>query len=187
MNVPEDSLNEREFELINIIGAELSANQRDLSKQLDISLGMTNLLVRRLAVKGYIRIRQLNKRKMEYILTSKGFSEKLRKSIRYTIKTLNSIEIIKNHLKTIFKELYQEGERNFNILGNSDLALLAQAAIQEVSKGDHTVVFIPTLQEAHKDALVCICKEGYEGLPFQGQKTVNLITELAQRETRFSN
>ena len=38
MNKSEDSLNEREFELINIIGAQLAANQRDLSKQLDISL-----------------------------------------------------------------------------------------------------------------------------------------------------
>lgn len=72
-------LDEREFELINIVGAELGANQRDLSRRLNLSLGMTNMLVRRLITKGYIRIRQFNKKKVEYILTPRGFAEKMRK------------------------------------------------------------------------------------------------------------
>ena len=63
--MPQDFLNEREFELINILGAELGVNQRDLSKHLDLSLGTTNMLIRRLISKGYIRIKQLNKRKVE--------------------------------------------------------------------------------------------------------------------------
>jgi len=50
----QDTLDEREFELINIVGAELSSNQRDLSRHMDLSLGMTNILIRRLISKGYI-------------------------------------------------------------------------------------------------------------------------------------
>ena len=61
--MPPDTLNEREFELVNIIGAELGSNQRDLSRHLDLSLGTTNMLIQRLIAKGYIRIKQLNKRK----------------------------------------------------------------------------------------------------------------------------
>jgi predicted transcriptional regulator len=80
-------MDEREFELINIIGADLGANQRDLSRQMNLSLGLTNMLVGRLITKGYIRIKQLNKKKVEYILTSKGFSEKMQKSVKYTLKT----------------------------------------------------------------------------------------------------
>src|ERR1700683_2849076 len=106
MNEPNDSLNEREFELINIVGAELGANQRDLSKKMDISLGMTNLLVRRLISKGYIRIRQLNKKKTHYILTPKGFTEKYHKSLRYTLKTIRSIGLIREQLNFIIQGLY---------------------------------------------------------------------------------
>ena len=84
-------MDEREFELINIIGAELVPNQRDISRQMDLSLGMTNMLIHRLLTKGYIRIKQLNKKKVEYILTPKGFAEKMQKSIKYTMKTINSI------------------------------------------------------------------------------------------------
>lgn len=77
--MPQETLNEREFELVNIIGAKLGSNQRDLSRIMDLSLGMINMLVRRMIAKGYIRINQLSKRKVEYLLTTKGFSEKTRK------------------------------------------------------------------------------------------------------------
>ena len=39
-----EPLNEREFELINIIGRRLGSNQRDLSSHLNLSLGQTNML-----------------------------------------------------------------------------------------------------------------------------------------------
>jgi len=45
--MPSKPLDEREFELVNIVGAQLAANQRDLSRHMKISLGMTNMLLRR--------------------------------------------------------------------------------------------------------------------------------------------
>ena len=98
--MPTETLDEREFELINIIGAQIATNQRDLSHHMDLSLGMINMLIRRLITKGYIRTKQLNQKKVEYLLTPKGFSEKTRKSIKYTIKTLNSITAIKDSMRT---------------------------------------------------------------------------------------
>ena len=180
-----DVLDEREFELVNIIGAQLASNQRALSRHMDISLGMTNMLVHRLISKGYIRIHQLNKRKIQYILTPKGFTEKMQKSIKYTIKTLNSIGVIKNRLKEIIQKIYQDGERNFYILGGSDLGLLVDINVREISKGDHTITFIHSVEEAKKDGLLCICKEGYEHISSNGQKAVNLITELARHEMSY--
>ena len=94
-------LDEREFELVNIIGGGLASNQRDLSQKMSLSLGMTNMLIRRLVSKGFIRINQLNKRKVKYILTTQGFAEKMRKSVKYTFKTLVSIGLIKDRIKKI--------------------------------------------------------------------------------------
>ena len=102
MNAPQDPLNEREFELVNIVGGELAANQRELSRHMNLSLGMTNMLLKRLVTKGYIRIKQLDRRKVEYLLTPKGFAEKVRKSVKYTLKTINSIGLIKKQLVQIF-------------------------------------------------------------------------------------
>lgn len=181
MNDPEDSLNEREFELINIIGAQLGANQRDLSKQLDISLGMTNLLVRRLVAKGYIRIRQLNKKKTQYMITPKGFTEKYHKSIHYTLKTIRSIGLIRNQLNIIIQRLYYQGERVFFILGNSDLAELVEMSLRQpqwvgvqFSRVEH--VF------DHPEGIVFICREQIDPPQSLANRCVDLIKELASQK-----
>ena len=49
-------MDEREFELLNILGKELGSNQRDLSQKMELSLGMINMLIRRLIGKGLIYI-----------------------------------------------------------------------------------------------------------------------------------
>ena len=184
MNDPQDSLNEREFELINIIGAQLGANQRDLSKQLDISLGMTNLLIRRLAAKGYIRIRQLNKKKTQYILTPKGFNEKYLKSVNYTLKTIRSIGLIRAQLDLIIQRLYDQGERIFFILGNSDLAELVEMSLRQpkwigmqFSRGEH-VADLPL-------GIVFICREQMDTPLSPEVRGVDLIKELASEKSRI--
>jgi len=178
--MPESLLNEREFELINIVGAELGSNQRDLSRQLNLSLGMTNMLVRRLISKGYIRIRQLNKRKVEYILTPKGFTEKMRKSVKYTLKTIRSIGLIKERLKEILIPLYQKGERNFYILGESDLASLIDIVLKEQHVHDYHVhhIFEMPIEEINGTILICT-EEFHEGN--SSNTHINLIEKIASK------
>lgn len=178
--MPPDLLNEREFELINIIGADLASNQRDLSRHLDISLGMTNILIRRLIAKGYIRIRQLNKRKVEYILTPKGFAEKMRKSVKYTVKTLNSINLIKEQIRKIIAPYYEKGERNFYVFGQSDIALLIEMVLKEMPLDGCKVTYIKELPQTKLEGLVLLCKEDMAGENTSINSCVDLIQELAK-------
>jgi DNA-binding MarR family transcriptional regulator len=183
MNEPEDSLNEREFELINIIGAQLGANQRDLSKQLAISLGMTNLLVRRLISKGYIRIRQLNKKKTQYILTPKGFAEKYIKSVHYTLKTIRSIGLIRNQLNDIIQRLYNQGERVFIILGSSDLTELVEMALRQPEFAGVQFSRVENLPDNPK-GIVFICREKLDAPLSPAIQSVDLIKELANQKNK---
>jgi len=178
MNKPEDSLNEREFELINIIGAQLGANQRDLSKQLDISLGMTNLLVRRLVVKGYIRIRQLNKKKTEYIITPKGFTEKYHKSVHYTLKTIRSIGLVREQLNIVIKRLFDQGERVFFILGSSDLVELVEMSLSQPQWAGVKFSRVEQIPD-NPQGVILICKEEIDASPYPATQCVDLIKELA--------
>ncbi len=180
---PKDSLNEREFELINIIGAQLGANQRDLSKQLDISLGMTNLLVRRLVAKGYIRIRQLNKKKTEYILTPKGFSEKYLKSVHYTLKTIRSIGLIREQLNIIIRRLYHQGERIFFILGNSDLAELVEMSLRQPQWEGVKFSRVEDVP-GHSEGITFICREEMDVIQSPAARCVDLIKELASQKVQ---
>lgn len=172
-------LNEREFELINIIGAELASNQRDLSRRMALSLGMTNMLVRRLISKGYIRIQQLNKRKVQYILTPQGFTEKMRKSVKYTIKTINSIGLIKSQLKALLQKLYGEGERKFFVLGESDFVTLVEWVLREVASSGCSFDPLKDLPTGKIDGVILICREDVGDINLYGNRHIDLLKELS--------
>ncbi len=179
--MPPEPLDEREFELINIVGAKLGSNQRDLSRQMDMSLGMVNMLLRRLVSKGYIRINQLNKKKVEYILTRKGFSEKMRKSVRYTIKTICSLGLIKRRLSGTLQELINQGDRKFIILGESDFAILVEMVLKEVCKESFIVEHTLEWPKNGFDGCLLICQETNQPVAkLNRPKTVNLVELLAQ-------
>lgn len=175
-------LDEREFELINIIGSEISSNQRDLSRKMNISLGMVNMLIRRLITKGYIRTSQLNTKKVDYILTPEGFKEKMQKSIKYTMKTINSIGLIKERLSALLKDLYEKGERKFLILGESDLASLIEIVMHELSLKGCSISRIKESPPEGTDGMILVCKEDvFDKIPFS--KKIDLIHELAKAHT----
>jgi DNA-binding MarR family transcriptional regulator len=174
-------LNEREFELINTLASEIPANQRDLSTKMNISLGMVNMLIRRLITKGYLRTSKLKANRIGYILTPQGLSEKMKQSIRYTKRTLGSIGAIKQQLKKIFDDLYQANERNFVILGETDLALLADMAAMERGAQDCSVIrmaSVPT-DNAKIDAVVLVCEEELFA-QVNADKKIDVVHELAK-------
>jgi DNA-binding MarR family transcriptional regulator len=177
--MPPHTLNEREFELINIVGGQLAANQRALSRHMKISLGMTNMLLRRLVTKGYIRIKQLDHRKVEYILTPKGFSEKMRKSLNYTQKTINSIALVRSRLSTILKGLYGEGIRTFYILGGVDLAGLIEMTMKEDFPLEVKVLRINEMPIVLEEGVILVCSENISS--FNPKiRVVDVIQELAK-------
>ena len=173
-------LDEREFELINIIGAEIGANQRHLSRLMDLSLGMTNMLIRRLIAKGFIRIEQLNKRKVQYILTPQGFSEKMRKSVKYTLKTINSIGLIKNRVKEILLGLYQSGVRNFYIIGRHDLSMLVEMVVKEIDWKDCSFHVLNEVPSSAANGLLLICAEDIKQELLVLHNYIGLIQEIAK-------
>ncbi len=175
-------MEEREFELVNIIGGDLGANQRDLAQQMNLSLGMTNMLIRRLITKGYIRIRQLNKKKVEYILTPKGFAEKMRKSVNYTLKTINSIGLVKQSIAGLIKASCEAGGRKFYVLGGSDLVGLIEMTVREIYGNGLELVRVEALGAGMTDGVVLICREEVSLAGFESLCVVNVIEELAKSQ-----
>jgi DNA-binding MarR family transcriptional regulator len=175
-------MDEREFELINILGGDEASNQRDLAQHMNVSLGMVNMLIRRLIAKGYIRIEQLDKRKVQYILTPQGFAEKMQKSVKYAVKTLHSISLVRESLKNIVQRLDQQSLNSFTILGASDLAALVEIAFKEHFSRPYTIKKVKSLEGEFVEGILLICKEGYENgiCPISG--ALNIIEEIAKKQ-----
>jgi DNA-binding MarR family transcriptional regulator len=178
--MPPEALNEREFELINIIGKRLGSNQRALSQKLNLSLGQTNMLIQRMVAKGYIRITQLNQKKMVYMLTPKGVSENLKKSVKYTLHTINAISLIKKRVAEIITHLHGEGQRHFFIYGEHDLVMLVEMVFLELKLDGVVFARLVEVPKGEIKGVVLIGKENVATDEIKAERQVNLIVEMSK-------
>ncbi|MFH1369609.1 MAG: winged helix-turn-helix domain-containing protein [Elusimicrobiota bacterium] len=126
-------ISEKEFAIISEIHKNHLPDQRMLANRTGISLGLTNLIIKRLIKRGYIKAKQLNQKKIQYILTSKGFSEKARKSYNFTLKTISLFKSTKQKLQELITIHFKEGVKEFTISGDADLADITEIAFQNLA------------------------------------------------------
>ena len=110
-----------------------STSQRDLAKELNISLGLVNSFIKRLAKKGYFKITTMPKNRMRYILTPQGAAEKTRLTYAYIQHSFNFYKEARQKLRELFIELETEGIETIIFYGASDLAEIAFLSVQETT------------------------------------------------------
>jgi len=66
--------------ILTEIEADNRLSQRSLSRDMGIALGLTNLLVRHIVHKGWVRIIRIKPNRVRYLLTPAGMAEKARMS-----------------------------------------------------------------------------------------------------------
>lgn len=96
-----------------------------------MSLGMVNLILRRLAKTGYIKIRNLNKRKMGYILTARGLAEKMARSYSYLVRAIRTYAQYRSSIESLLDRQIALGHRQFALLGHGDIADLTELLLKE--------------------------------------------------------
>jgi len=125
-----------EFKIIYEIGKDLNTTQRKISRQIGLSLGMTNLVIKKLIAKGYVKVKGLDRRRVQYILTPRGFTEKVKKTHRYLLRSIETLKKVKEKIQDTVLEYYEKGERNFTILGKGELADIVEISLRDMGKKD---------------------------------------------------
>lgn len=125
---------EKEFRIINEIDKDLNITQREISYKSGMSLGMTNIVLRRLIKKGYVKMKQLNKRNVQYLLTPKGFAMKARQSYQYTLETIQTFKTMKFKIQNYILQEYKNGQRKFIIYGDNEVADLIEVSFNDLGK-----------------------------------------------------
>jgi predicted transcriptional regulator len=145
-------------------GEELS--QRELAQKTGLSLGMVNLILKRLVKTGYVKVANLNRKKMEYILTSKGLAEKMVRSYQYFRRAYRAFQESRSRVDRLVSGLMEKGHRRFFIVGAGEVVELVEMAIRsrggpevDVRRGEagRTSVF--------SDEVVLDCRLGAEDGP----------------------
>jgi len=121
-----DQLTEKEVLILDQVLRRSKSSQRDLSKKTGISLGLINVILKKLLKTGMIKVSQLNKRKMEYLLTPEGFMEASRKVYRKTAETIRNYRSIESSISELLKKLHASGYDYFSIHGDGELKELLE-------------------------------------------------------------
>ncbi len=69
--------------ILDAFESDQGVSQRSLARKLGIALGLTNLLVKRLVRKGWVRVIHIKPNRVRYLVTPAGIAEKARMSRAY--------------------------------------------------------------------------------------------------------
>src|SRR5687767_5924222 len=120
--------------ILDRVAASNSVSQRSLSRELGIALGLTNLLLRRLAAKGWIRIIRFRPNRVGYILTPAGLVQKARLSRAYLLNSLRFYTEARDRVQHRFEDMVgQSGAgatQSIVFYGSGEIAEVAWLCLQ---------------------------------------------------------
>jgi DNA-binding MarR family transcriptional regulator len=123
----------RTLKLLEAVDSREPPTQRELARDLNISLGLVNAFVKRLANKGYFKITHIPKNRVKYLLTPKGALEKSRLTYRYIRYSVGFYREIRQMLVNLFGRLEEEGVGRIALCGCGEVAELAHLFLQNTS------------------------------------------------------
>jgi len=97
----------RTLKLLEEIEEDHVQSQRELAKKLNISLGLVNSFINRLAQKGFFKITTIPKNRVKYILTPEGAIEKTRLGYKYIQHSYKFYKNARHNSVNFFKNLRQ--------------------------------------------------------------------------------
>ena len=120
----------RSLQFLEEIGDNHGPTQRDLARKFNMSLGLVNSFMKRLARKGYLKITTIPRNRVRYILTPKGFAEKSRLTYHFIQYSLHFYKESLRNLEDLLKELETRGVKTVVFYGAGDLAEIASVSLK---------------------------------------------------------
>ncbi|GAB4487008.1 MAG: winged helix-turn-helix transcriptional regulator [Thermodesulfovibrionales bacterium] len=108
-------------------------SQRDLSKKLNIALGLVNSYMKNLISKGFITVKNIPAKRYTYYLTPKGFAEKTRLTYHLLQDYTRIYREARENAKQIFRQMGENGVKQVAFAGVDEVAEIAYISLQEVA------------------------------------------------------
>ena len=116
--------------LMGEIEQDGGSSQRELSRRLNLSLGLVNTFLKRLVSKGYFKVKTMPSNRVKYFLTPEGVARKARLTVEYLQYSAKFYRDIKQLLIKKFKEMENNQVRSVLFFGAGEVSELAYLYIQ---------------------------------------------------------
>jgi len=126
---------ERDLQILQAIGEGHPLTQRDLARRLGVALGLTNLYLKRLARKGYIKVVEFPRKpaarqRLRYLLTPKGLGEKTRLTYEHARYALGLYRRTRQTLREALGGVLRDGAGRIALYGTGEAAELAYLTLR---------------------------------------------------------
>jgi predicted transcriptional regulator len=122
--------------------SQLPLRQRDLAQMAGTSLGMTNSILKQLARKGWLTIKKLNSRNIQYAVTLEGMNEIIRRSYGYFKRTIRNVFFYKEKIDDAIFGAKRRNITEVLLVGVSDLDFIVEHSCHY-----HGLSFLKTVDE----------------------------------------
>lgn len=123
---------QRDLLLLTEVERDGAVTQRSLATKLGVALGLTNLYLKRLARKGYIKITTIPSHRVRYLLTPQGFAEKSRLTYLYMEYSLSHYREMRARLREALSRAANNGTKRVVLYGTGELAEMAYLSLREM-------------------------------------------------------
>ena len=104
-----------QYKIYKLIEANPEINQRELARELGVSLGKVNYCLKGLITKGEVKTRSFcnnnNKASYLYLLTPKGIEDKASVTVRYLKRRMKEYDEIREEIAQIKQEMGEANDR----------------------------------------------------------------------------
>jgi DNA-binding MarR family transcriptional regulator len=121
----------RDLQLLEALEQESTITQRTLATRLGIALGLTNLYLRRLIRKGYVKCVTVSPNRLVYSLTPKGVARKARLTYEFMKYSLDFYRDARQHLRRNLAQAVAQQQR-VALFGTGDAAELVFLLIRDM-------------------------------------------------------
>jgi DNA-binding MarR family transcriptional regulator len=121
----------RDLQLLEAVETEAHITQRTLAARLGIALGLTNLYIRRLIRKGYIKSVTMPPNRLVYFVTPRGVQRKARLTLEFMKYSLDLYQMARRDLRRGLEERLA-AQKRVAIFGTGEAAELAYLLLREI-------------------------------------------------------
>jgi DNA-binding MarR family transcriptional regulator len=164
-------------------GGSTPLTQRELASVAGLSLGMTNILLRRLAERGWVKFTKLSSRSIRYALTPAGVAEIAGRTAGYFKRAMKNADLHRDRLETFVLDQKRRGTGTLVLLGPSELDFLLEYLCER-----HELVFIKSADPEKAEAMgrrpgvtLLIAEREFESMPAYVSEAAKLADIIVNR------
>jgi DNA-binding MarR family transcriptional regulator len=117
-----DSQSERDLQILEHLERDPDTTQADLAIRLGVAVGSVNWYLKRLINKGYVKVRQMQRRRLRYLITPQGLAEKARLTQAYMQASLRLYRETRARAQHLLAQVAQAGYDSVHVEGDGDMA-----------------------------------------------------------------